>query len=335
MALLNLSRENFLKARGYVFSHSDDINRAWFCYNFVDGDTAAFMGVLGQYQHENGGFGGLMYEWEYKGPTLKDTEHAFRYIFFLKDKPPASHPVIQKMFRYLLDRYRPDIGHWGSMEEPGVNAGAHVPWWEYQRDEYPPIADADERILKYNPNGQAALAACVALYSQLVPAELYQDIILYPIQKILRYYDEASPLFGTSSTDGVINGDISTPYNLKCFQQFVKCLPDKPLAEKLAAILRQHPTACMQMDFSKWEQGYEELPCDVVNTPDSVVYPAVKDLVDGSLSCLIRQQGEDGAWHLNFRFGEGEAFRKLEAGFEAHLTMLILAELGRFKRIER
>lgn len=90
----------------------------------------------------------------------------------------------------------------------------------------------------------------------------------------------------------------------------------------------------MQLDFAEWEKGCEELPCDVVNTPDSVVYPAVKNMVDDSLGYLIRQQKEDGGWHLNFRFGESDAFRKPEADFEAHLTMLILAEMRRFGRIE-
>ncbi len=68
--MLNLTRENFNKARDYVFTHSDDINRAWFRYNFEDGDTNAFMDVLSKYQYDNGGFGGLVYEFEYQGPCL-------------------------------------------------------------------------------------------------------------------------------------------------------------------------------------------------------------------------------------------------------------------------
>jgi hypothetical protein len=332
--MLKLTHENFIKAHDYIFDNSDDINRAWFRYNFEDKNTDAFMDVLAKYQHENGGFGGLIYEWEYKGPTLKDTEYAFRYIFYLKDKSSADHPVIQKMMKYLLDRYRPDIGHWGSVEEPGVNDGAHVPWWGYNEDEYPPIADESERILKYNPNGQAALAAFIALYSELVPEDLYKDIIKYPVEKILRYYDKASPLFRKSGTDNVIDGDIATPYNLKCYQQFVACLKNKLLAGKLTAILCQNPTACMQLDFVKWEKDYEDLPCEVVNTPDSVIYTTVKDLLDDSLGYLIRQQKEDGGWHLNFHLGESDTFRKLEANFEAHLTMLVLTELRRFGRIE-
>jgi hypothetical protein len=37
---------------------------------------------------------------------------------------------------------------------------------------------------------------------------------------------------------------------------------------------------------------------------------------------------------LHWQFGEGEAFAKLQVLFEAHLTMLILAELKRLGRIE-
>ena len=43
------------------------------------------MDVLAKYQHEDGGFGGLVYEYEYNGSTLFDTSTAFsRYIFYLK-----------------------------------------------------------------------------------------------------------------------------------------------------------------------------------------------------------------------------------------------------------
>jgi len=329
-----LTRENFIKARDYIFANSDGINKAWFRYNFGDSDTSSFMDVLARYQHENGGFGGLVYEFEYQGACLKCTEHALRYVFYLKEPPTANHPVIKKTMEYLLGRYRPDIGHFGNMEEPELNDSAHVPWWGYNEDEFPPIADEDTRIKEYPPNGQAALAGFVARYGELVPEELLRDIIKYPVEKILRYYDEESPLYGKSATDGCHDGDIAVPYNLKCYQKFVACLKDRSLADKLTKILCQNPTACMELDIEKWEDGYEELPCDIVETPDSVVYPAVKGLVDDSLGCLIRQQSDDGCWHLNYRFGDGEAFDKLQAKFEAHLTMLILAELGRFGRIE-
>jgi len=37
-----LSHDNFIKARDYIFAHSDDINRAWFHYNF-EGEAFAKM----------------------------------------------------------------------------------------------------------------------------------------------------------------------------------------------------------------------------------------------------------------------------------------------------
>ena len=96
-----LPYDRFIKARDYIFAHSEDIGRAWFRYNFEDGDTDVFMDVLAEYQHENGGFGGLFYEFDYQGPCLKSTEIAIGYLLGLRERPPASHPVIQNMKRYL------------------------------------------------------------------------------------------------------------------------------------------------------------------------------------------------------------------------------------------
>ena len=332
--MIKLTYESFIKARDHILANGDDVTRAWFRYNFEDGDPDGFMRVLEKHQHENGGFGGLMYEFEYQGPCLKCTEHAFRYMFYLKKRPSADHPVIQRMMKYLLERYRPDLGRWGELLEPEVNDGLHVRWWTYPDCDITPKKDTDERISYYNPNGEAALAAIVALYPELVSKELYDEIIRYPIEHILRYYDENSTLFGKSARLDHGKNDIESPYNLKCYQELVKCLPDKALADKLTDILRQNPTACMQLDYSAWENGYEELPCDVVETPDSVVYPAVKQVVDDSLDYLIRRQSADGAWHLTWGFGEDEGFRRLERLYETNYTMLVLARLGRFDRIE-
>ncbi len=145
--MIKLTHRNFIKSRDYIFAHSDDISRAWFCYNFEDSDTDVFMDVLAKFQYENGGFGSLVYEYEYDGSTLFDTSTAFfRYIFYLKKKPSADHPVIQRTMQYLLTCYISEVGNWGDVYEPGVNDGAHVPWCGYNGEENTPISDEDERI---------------------------------------------------------------------------------------------------------------------------------------------------------------------------------------------
>ena len=123
-----LTHDHFLKAKDYIFTHTDRINQTWFRYNFEDGDADAFMEVLAQYQHKNGGFGGIHYEFDYQGPCLKCTEIAIRYILDLEEKPPANHPVIQKMMKYILERYHPEIGNWGEVVVPEVNNGVHCYW---------------------------------------------------------------------------------------------------------------------------------------------------------------------------------------------------------------
>lgn len=259
VVMLKLTKPAFDKAKEYIFSNATPIEKAWFRYNFEESDTNAFMEELAKYQFDNGGFGGLVYEFEYQGPCLKCTEHAFRYIYYLKDKPKAEHPVIQKMMRYVLECYHPETGCWGELLEPEVNDSLHVWWWTYGEDEHQPTDDFDERVKQYNPNGQAALAAFVALYSELVPEDLYKDIIRYPIEKILRYYDNNSPLRLDSDTE-YFTDVAKSPYNMKCLQQFCDCLKDKKLATRLKNILRQDPTACMELDESVWGNGYHETP---------------------------------------------------------------------------
>lgn len=329
-----LTHENFIKARDYIFTHSDDINRAWFRYNFEVANTDEFMDILKEYQHENGGFGGLVYEFEYQGLCLKCTEHAFRYIFYLKEKPSADHPVIQKMMKYVLERYRPEIGYWGDLFAPEVNNSAHVWWCAYGQDDHSPISNIDERVKRYDANGQAAIAAFVALYSELVPEELYKDIIYYPAEKILRYYDEKSLLYVAPDEKQFSDNNLALPYNLKCYQQFCDCLKDKILGEKLKLILCQNPKVCMELNEDNWWKpgSYSETPCDVVITPDSFIYPVVKNEVDKALDCLIDKQNEDGTWRIPYSFGDG--LENLQADMEAHCTMLNLAELGRFGRID-
>lgn len=322
-----LAHENFMKARNYIFANSDDINRAWFRYNFDDNNTDAFMEVLAKYQHENGGFGGLFYEFDYQGPCLKCTEVAIGYILGLKEKPSADHPVIQNTMKYILERYLPEIGNWGEVAEPEVNDGVHNRWVRYRGFDLTSIENEDERIKNYDANEKVCFAAFVAFYSELVPKELYQNIIKYPIEYILRYWDKNSPDYNKDIFDS------GTPYDFEYFQWFVPCLKDKDIANKLTSILCQNPTAFMELDYAKSEHDYVHLPCDAVDSPDNIIYPAVKNLVDDSLEYRMKQQSDDGKWPLGWSFGDDEGFRKLQILYEASRTMRMLAKLGRFGRI--
>lgn len=331
--MIRLSRDGFLKAKEAIFSGGSDVDRAWFRYQFEHEDTEAFLRVLAAHQYDNGGFGGLVHEFEYQGPCLKCTEHAFRYLYYLKEKPPAAHPLIQRTMSYVLERYRPEIGEWGQLLEPEVNDGCHVWWWTYEKDERS-YGGFDERVRAYNPNGQAALAAFVALYGELVPDGLYRDILRYPVEKVRRYYDRRSWRYKDCPVDPVYKAVWEDPYSLNCLQQLCGCLKDESLAGELKAILLQDPTACMELDERELLKGdLERAPFKILSEPN-FLYAALREEADRGLDLLIRLQHPDGRWHLPYRFGEGERFDRLQAAYEVHATMLYLAQLNRFGRIE-
>ena len=326
--MLKLTHNRFIKARDYIFVHSNDIDRAWFRYVFESGDVDTFLHMLAKYQHENGGFGGLCYEFDYQGPCLKSTEIAVKYILNLKEKPSGNHPVIQKTMKYILECYVPELGNWHEVVVPEVNNGVHCPWVRYRGEDLTPIENESDRIKRYDANEKVCFAAFVAYYSELVPMALYLDIVKYPIEYILRYWDENSPDYNRAIFDE------GTPYDFEYFQWFIPRIKDKNMVSKLTSVLCQNPTAFMELDYTKSEREYVHLPCDVVSSPDSIVYPAVKELVDCSLEYRMKQQWDDGRWPLGWSFGADEGLHKLQVLYEAYRTLDMLVKLKRFGRIE-
>lgn len=326
--MLTLPSDRFEKAQEFLFAQGGKIERAWFRYIFEDGDADSFLDVLAQYQYENGGFGGLYHEFDYQGPCLKSTEIAVKYILELEPRPSADHPVIQRLMAYLLENYLPQRGNWREVVVPEVNSGVHCRWVRYRNEDDKPIVDEDERIRKYSANEKACFAAFVSCYAELAAPDLYQEIIRYPVEHIVRHWDKDSPAYLKAIFD---DGE---PYDIEYFQWLVPFLRDRAKAAQLAAILCQNPTAFMELDFARSANEYVHLPCDVVFSPDSILYPAVRPLVEQSLDVRIRQQAEDGRWPLGWSFGDNEGLQRLQVKYEAYRTLLMLVKLKRFGRLE-
>ena len=112
-------------------------------------------------------------------------------------------------------------------------------------------------------------------------------------------------------------------------------MKDTETADKLTVVLRQKPTVFMTLDFAKADNDYVHLPCDsAVTSPDSIIYPVVKDYVDESLTYRMKQQSDDGRWFLGWSYGESEGLRRLLALLEVSRTVGMLVKLKRFGRIE-
>ena len=324
-----LTRDDFIKARSYIYNKGTDIDRAWFRYNFEDASETEFLRVLSMHQHKNGGFGGLYHEFAYQGPCLKSTEIAIQYIFGLKHRPSADLPIIRNTIKYLLDTYLAGRGSWGEVVVPEVNESAHCYWARWRGENISPIENEDERIQKYDANEKACFAAFISYYSELVPKELCDEILKYPVQHILRYYDINSADYNATLFDK------DCPYPFEYLTAFVPWLKDKDLVKKLSDILCQNPTAFMELDFERSDIDYVHLPCDwAVKSPNSILYPTVKDLVDKSLDYRLKQQSADGKWPLGWSFGNDADMQKLQLKYETYMTVEMLVKLKNFGRIE-
>lgn len=76
------------------------------------------------------------------------------------------------------------------------------------------------------------------------------------------------------------------------------------------------------------------MPCDVVERPNSIIYPAVVNLVLDSLQYRIAQQNDDGRWPLGWSFGDDKGLKELQIKYETYRTLTMLEKLDRFGMIE-
>lgn len=326
-ALRMLSRESFLRARDFIFENGGEIDRAWYRYHFEDASTDEILAVLGGYQHENGGFGGLWHEFEYDGPCLKSTEIAVRYLLGLRELPPES-PMIRRMCAYLLENFLSGTGNFREVVVPAVNDGVHCHWSRWRGEDESPIFDENERVRRYHANEKACFAAILAKYPALVPEHRLREILRCPVEHLLRHWDQHSAQYLPEIFAS------HEPYDLEYYQILVPCLPDAALRSRAAAILCQNPMAFLELDPEKSDHDYVHLACDAVDSPENVLYPAIADAVEVSLSHRIGQQAADGRWPLGWFFGDSPGLRALQTKYEAFRTLGMLIKCYNFGRIQ-
>ena len=69
--------------------------------------------------------------------------------------------------------------------------------------------------------------------------------------------------------------------------------------------------------------------------PNSIVYPAVVNLVLDSLKYRMAQQNEDGRWPLGWSLGDDKGLKRLQTKYETYRTLAMLEKLDRFDMIEK
>lgn len=113
------------RARDFLAANGRDVERTAVerCFGRLSLDV--FVGVLGGYQNDDGGFGhGLEVDIGASASNPFATELALR--LFLQCAVPTDHPVVQRTIRYL-ESTQDEAGDWRFT--PEVQAGELAPWF--------------------------------------------------------------------------------------------------------------------------------------------------------------------------------------------------------------
>ncbi len=248
----------------------------WRCL-FEGGAPLDVADALLPYQNEDGGFGHALEpdNWNPHSTPIT-TVHALHYLamagFF-----DQSHPAYQGIWRYLRSGAGRMENGW-MFTVPGNNAAPHAPWWTWSEEE-----NRKERI------GVSAELTAFILQNGEESDPLYQ-----------RALREAAELLPHLEGDEALGDMGLTALTTLLFTARAKNLPFAADESLVEAMGRRYIQA-VRADAGRWGE-YAKMPSFAVRSPDSPLYPALRDLVDKELDWIIDARGTDGVWPVTWQW---------------------------------
>lgn len=302
---MNLSQEQFAKARAWVKAHARTLDRRLFEYYFEGGPAQAVIRELARYQNPDGGFGGALepdFRLEQSSPMA--TTIAFQY---LRDVGASSDsPLVRDGIAYFLNTYNQERKGWQSVPLE-VNDIPHAPWWSVEAN-----APMDAAALeKAWPNPSAEIVGYLNEYAALVPPEFLKQANEQAITNLKNQPQEMEP------------------HDLLCYIQMSQKLPE-PLKAEAFRQLRQRARQSAPLAA----EGYPS-PYWFATSPSAPLAELLKAEAEQSLDYQIRQQTEEGYWKPSWAWGQYEdAWAKAEQEWKGYLTVKLLRALQQYGKIE-
>ena len=311
--MTKLSAAQFEKARGYMKTQAQDIDRAMFEHFFENKPLDDVVCVLAAYQNADGGFGRLDFDFEYPYSCLKHTESACRYIFAL-DKIPSGHLMIRKLIAYITENYNTVRGEWDNLTVPAINDYPHAPWWHHNQPAVFIPKDRTSLIEHYDANTNSALAGMLMKYGSLVPKEL-----LAAVQSVV--------------TDKINSDYAFFQYGMLSDIYFVNALTDDNLKSELLETLMGDGKLISLLD-GKWGTENAYKLCHWIDTPKHPYYALYEKAVNDNLDFIISSQEQDGSWAPSWSWGEPAVWERVVKRIKGTLTYNFLWALKKFGCIE-
>jgi hypothetical protein len=313
VAMKQLSREQFARARDFLHSQGRPLDRATFELEFESGTVDAVLTELRKFQNPDGGFGQAL-EPDVRTPSSSAlcTEMGLRYL--MEWGVPADHPMVQAAVKYLLHSFDAESQVWRVIPED-ANDHPHAPWWH---DEAGSLARTFDDFLVIP---RAGILASLYHYTELIPADWLTAITARTVDDIMALDTEK---FG--------GGGDTLVYALRLMEApglatHLKARLEPRLWEAADAIVARDPQA--------WA-GYVAPPLKLAHTPTAPLADLLAGELQAYLDYLVEQQTPEGTWEPTWSWGESypQDWAQAKQEWRGILTFDTLVSLRAFSRMK-
>lgn len=299
---MQLSKNDFVAAAGYLRSKARPLEAALFEYEFGEGSAEAAVQALAAFQNPDGGFGnGLEPDIRLGSSSVIATAIAFSHFRALG--LPPDHQLVKTACAYLKAQYLADEKRWRIMPA-NIDDAAHAPWWTVGGD-----------LWHSRVNPTAEILGLLYEYPDHFDAALREEL--------------ASEL--TAFLDA--HDNVMEMHDLLCYVALVEnpAVPEQ-LKAKLMGKLRQVADKTVERSPEQWP-NYTIPPLAIINTPGSPFIDLFSAELPQNFAFMLSWRGTDGAWHPNWQWGDSKTWNVVEREWSGILTLNNLRKLRSFGMI--
>ncbi|MFC5649839.1 hypothetical protein ACFPYJ_12040 [Paenibacillus solisilvae] len=295
-----LTKEQFELAGQFLMNSGRALERALFEYEFGSGSQEAVLEALSAYQNDDGGFGhGLESDLRSPQSSALATTVGLQHLSGIG--LDGGHEMVRRAIQYFIQTYDPVIAGWEIIPVTAAEAPRAI-WWEYPA------------FTKEWGNPGAEITGYFHLYSDLVPNKLLDSVTSYAVD----YLNTRCAL--------------DEMHEMLCFVRLADQLPVDTY-NQIAVKLNEFMDNCVVMHAAD-RQPYGAYPLQIVDSPASRYFAKYSSVIPHDLDMLLTQQGEDGAWPVNWAWGRyDEEWQKAELELKGVMTLQALRTLRAFGRL--
>jgi len=298
-----LSKDNFVKAEGYIETNARPLDKALYEFEFKNGSPQAVLEILNPYQNEDGGFGkALEPDFRIKESSVLATTLALQYVNELNLSKPIE--MIERGIHYLvreIQQFSEDshLRYFWYLVPREIDQSLCAPWWIVEKNEPPEIEEWT--------NPSVEVIGYLLRYSQFVPRSLLDDILL-DLQSFFKLVPKLSG---------------SVYYKFLCFKRLIPHVSKEFQTDILTLIDRTFETPEL-LD----EQKFREIKIQrLITEKSSYLFQKYPEKITELIENEVKRLGDDGGSHPNWKWGEHELWKQVEREWTGKFTYELLSAL--------